>query len=927
MSLFSTLPSKLLPRGPIGYGLVAMDAAPDSPPRPTVMFRASTSPAAFDTRCSRAKAPRAVGKHGLQAVFTREEVSWISHRKAATKGPDERAFMHGVIHGEVSQESVCNLLGESVVDDIVEAMEYFEFEAGDTLLRQGDVFQHFFVVCSGILEVSDEWSTQTMCRGESFGGSALLYEDHMSTTITARESCAVWGIDGVTFCTLRAANAKVRHLEDCSVLESVREFDNLSAAQKIRVGEVALATKFFDAGAVVVEEGTMANAIWIVISGQLSVILGGSVGSDGLVGGRVVRKLSSRESFGKGCVLYNKLNKVSVRADVACELVCLGAGPLKDVLGSDLGYAIESSFIVNCLAKSPFLSQFSSGQKHQIVKAMDVETYAPLQSLDEADLDFAIVLAGQICSAADASIVVLDYGQLREVSTFALRVDMDIPKKRSSRSLTAANLVSTRDANDGGLIAGLQGVRVATLTKERLCAALREAGICYSTEESVEHARKLLLAKKVPIFHHLSTEQIDTLVQSFILVRLAKDAILFDQGAPATDFWVIANGEVEEVVDSQVKRVIGKLGHFGVRALLFREASSSTVRVLSESAEFWQLEGECFDQHVQGSVREELARRYQLRDTRVELRDLEHVRILGEGSFGVVRLVVHRGAALRYALKRVRKRGRKVLELVLRECALLAEMEHPLILTLVRTFETPTAVYILTELLTGGELLDALECIGRPLARSEAQFYAGSLLLVLEFLHERHVVFRDLKPENVMLDARGYVKLIDFGTAKKLSEGEARTFTIIGSFHFMAPEVSRGRGYGDEVDLWSLGVMIFEFVCGHLPFGHKQLDSPGLEVCSLVQVENLKFPAFYRDSTGRHLLREMLRKEPERRLGVGVAGHQYIKAHDFFAVEGPSSLFDLLLAREVEPPHTPDAETSPCRTDGASLSDADLLAP
>ncbi|CAK0892248.1 unnamed protein product, partial [Prorocentrum cordatum] len=244
-------------------------------------------------------------------------------------------------------------------------------------------------------------------------------------------------------------------------------------------------------------------------------------------------------------------------------------------------------------------------------------------------------------------------------------------------------------------------------------------------------------------------------------------------------------------------------------------------------------------------------------------------------GFGSVRLVEHAKTGQRYALKRVpKRRGKKVEELVVRECDLLAEMDHPFILKLVKNFDTASSIYILTELLTGGELFAALERLKRVLTREEAQFYAGSLVLVLDYLGDRRIVFRDLKPENVMLDGQGYIKLIDFGTAKKLAKDEGRTFTKIGSCQFMAPEVPLGRGYGTEVDIWSLGIMLFEFVCGYLPFGRELDNSSEVEIYRSAQEDNLTFPQFYKDSDGKHLMRGLLRKDPKSRLGTGLDGFQ-----------------------------------------------------
>merc|ERR1740120_269459 len=127
------------------------------------------------------------------------------------------------------------------------------------------------------------------------------------------------------------------------------------------------------------------------------------------------------------------------------------------------------------------------------------------------------------------------------------------------------------------------------------------------------------------------------------------------------------------------------------------------------------------------------------------------------------------------------KTNGKVPEEVKRECDLLGETDHPFIMALVKTFETAKSVYILTELITGGELHSAIRQIPTVLSRAHAQFYTGSLVIVLEELSDRNIVYRDLKPENVMLDNQGYLKLVDFGIAKKLDENNPQTFTIIGT--------------------------------------------------------------------------------------------------------------------------------------------------
>ncbi|CAE7819934.1 pkaC [Symbiodinium sp. CCMP2592] len=233
------------------------------------------------------------------------------------------------------------------------------------------------------------------------------------------------------------------------------------------------------------------------------------------------------------------------------------------------------------------------------------------------------------------------------------------------------------------------------------------------------------------------------------------------------------------------------------------------------------------------------------------------------------------------------------------ECELLKAQEHPFIMRLVQTFETSKSaaplqeVYILTELITGGELHGAIREIPTVLSRAQAQFYTGCLVIVLE----------DLKPENVMLDAQGYLKLIDFGIAKKLEEGKTRTFTMIGTPHYMAPEIMRG----------------------YLPFAD-ELDDP-TEVCTAVLKDPLDFPARFKDAQCKTVIQGMLNRQPKKRLGAGLNGWEDIRSSEFFTQGHTSTtLFDKIMGRELEAPVVPKGETycEPSELDVALSDDNEL---
>merc|ERR1719356_1137489 len=253
---------------------------------------------------------------------------------------------------------------------------------------------------------------------------------------------------------------------------------------------------------------------------------------------------------------------------------------------------------------------------------------------------------------------------------------------------------------------------------------------------------------------------------------------------------------------------------------------------------------------------------------------------------------------MRYALKCVRKRPiveRGQQETIVSERSILLEVDHPFLVKCVRSFASPKAVYFLMELVSGGELLDILYTLGL-LNKSQAQFYSGSIVLALEFLHARSIAYLDLKSENCLIDNHGYLKLIDFGIAVRV---KGKAYARRGTPMFMAPEMIRNTGYTTVADLWSLGICLYEFVLGEFPFAN---NAEALE-------SDLTFPEhFMRDPGARdtiEMMQGLLTKDPARRLGAQSDGLAAIKEHSFF-----SGLdWERLMGRELRPPYVPAAET------------------
>jgi len=236
-----------------------------------------------------------------------------------------------------------------------------------------------------------------------------------------------------------------------------------------------------------------------------------------------------------------------------------------------------------------------------------------------------------------------------------------------------------------------------------------------------------------------------------------------------------------------------------------------------------------------------------------------------------------------------------IYEQLLLERQILSQLDSPWIMKLVKTYKDQKRIYFLLEFINGLDLDVIMRHIGL-FTNHDAQFYTASIILMLQYLHERDIIYRDLKPENIIIDETGYAKLIDFGTAKIL---KGRTYTIVGTPHYMSPEVITGKGYKAFSDLWSLGICLYEFLCGKVPYADEE-DDP-YSIYEAILSEELAYPDFIDESNfpAKALIEQLLSKVPETRSPSGfesIKKHQYFLGFDWEALR----MFDFT------PPYTPD---------------------
>ena len=282
--------------------------------------------------------------------------------------------------------------------------------------------------------------------------------------------------------------------------------------------------------------------------------------------------------------------------------------------------------------------------------------------------------------------------------------------------------------------------------------------------------------------------------------------------------------------------------------------------------------------------------------------DFEPLSCLGKGTYGTVLLVKQASTGRLYAQKQFRKASlivhKRLVEQTKTERNILESINrHPFVVKLYYAFQDHEKLYLILEYAQGGELFTHL-ATERMFPEDTAAFYMAEMVLALGHLHQTvGVVYRDLKPENCLLDSEGHLLLTDFGLSKVAVDGEDCCRSILGTMEYMAPEVILGQEYGMAVDWWSFGALGYDLLTGSPPFqanNHAKIQEKILK-------QKLSLP-YYLSPDAKDLLTRLLRKEPGRRLGGCMPRDmQLIKKHRFFRKID----WKALERREVEPPIKP----------------------
>ena len=784
------------------------------------------------TRQNKKKRPLVDGRCEEQGVV--EAATAVVSQKTKSQTDIQLIYM------AFSNHFILRNLEEETIESVVEKMNHYSIGSRQVIFEQNQPANSFYVLVSGKLEVIVNGVKQNVIKpGTGFGELALIDDRPRSATIKTITRSTLWGVDRKTFKDAVAQVNAMNYQENCNFIYKVPLFENLTEDQKEGL-LAALTTQKWAAGEKIVKEGDTGDLFYMIKEGE---VLCSQKGKE-------IRRMSKGEFFGEQALLYNSTRTATISTVDEVKVLSIARDQLMEVLGNNLQQILYRNSQLIAIERSSVLKNLFPEQRDKFIDACKIVNYSSgdivIPKSTPKNQKIWILLKGKV-SAGSKTVNVFDcIGAQSVFKRLEGKYSLDyVAEEDCDVSEISYDEIEAR-------LGGLLGLGVNSL--------------------------KLLNAlKKVQILRTLTQESLESLVRAIRLVEFSNNQEIVRQNDPGNTLFIIKNGNVDIYKDNNKVRSMTKLDYFGERSVLFNENRTATV-VANGKVICWMLQSEDFIRIIDTSITAQLMKRIELQDDTITMEELIGVKSIGKGMFGNVYLCMHKKKKTLYALKSISRKkiaSYSLYENLLLEKRILNQLDHVMILKLVKTFKDSERVYFLTEFVMGLDLFDVLRKLG-VVSEADSKFYTGCLILILEHLHERNIIYRDLKPENIMIDEEGYPKLIDFGTAKIL---QGRTYTTLGTPHYMAPEVILGKGYGLAADWWSLGVMLYEFLFCKVPLGDEE-DDP-YAIYQKILEHRLVFPPLQiARSLAKPLIEQLLSKNPAARTGGSV---NKLKASKWFS--------------------------------------------
>ena len=818
-----------------------------------------------------------------------------------------------LIKSSLKHNFLLNELSAPMLEQLINQLVVFCINEGEILYKEGYDGYFFFIVKTGKYKVithtnNNNNTSNTSCndnviysKGDCFGEDALLNMTTRQHTVQCIQSGELFLLNAKTFRDTVYTMNKLDYKERKDFLKLVHTFRYIEDSELDQVSGCLLKCDYIQ-GKTIARKGDNIDTIIIVLDGVLECI------DDK---GNIIMEIHSHEYIGEYfCIGDSKWKwNVITKHNVKCYIL------LNKDLEKTFGKDEWESKVIYALCKEAF--ERSKVFKYvlinvcniftDIVKEFKVKQYKPGNVIIHSSLSNNVDTK-KIVILANGGIITMNKHKIASKDDIILEEWVTSPSKALPNDIVVSgvdNVITLEIA-----LTKVITMMNSTLHKSKsfihsnnmcmsmsICSVLSHSiNTLHPIDELLDFYERLFHLKQLGIFKNISDKKLLQIGMLMSKRIYDKNVTVITMNAPVEYLYLLINGHIS-IYNANNKKIreYRDATCFGEVGLVKHTSHTATVITNTQSV-VYLLSKQNFEAIVDNNMLTYIHNRIDLMDTaNVELNDLYYIKKLGEGKFGQVYLV--HDCKNVYAIKTVNKllaqKKKMLTKYFIKERNVLLSLDFPFIIKLIKTFQNNDYVFYLMEYINGCEMSKILNNRDESALRNynHTQFYIANILLVINYLHNKRIAHRDIKADNIMVDESGYLKLIDFNTCVEIND---LTATIVGTPHYMAPELLLGQGYSFSVDYWSIGVLAYKVYFGYYPFGNGMSDP--MDVYQDIVKKEL-FVASSANEAFSCFVKKLLNKQPLERL----CKFDVIKSQKFFCNFEWDELLDKKLSSPVEP--------------------------
>ncbi len=756
-----------------------------------------------------------------------------------------------------------------VLNLVINELIYCPFKKDTIIYKEGDEGNFFYIICTGSVEATEKGKFKKKYnQWECFGELSLITQNKREETIKCLEDVSVFTIDGVSFRDIqKRINEKIlkerfNFLNTISIFESLDNISKYNVAQKIKLKEFKINDK-------IINKGDVGDNLYIIKDGLVSC----------RIGIKEIRKLGNNDYFGQNAILIDVKRGMDIVAIQNTLCYELSRNDLKDALGKDYIDVILYCFFKNSVEKSDYLKIiFNENLLHDIFKTFKIKIYSKDEKIYQPTNHDKL-------KANNKRMIAVIEGSLYKESN-----DQLIAEK--GKIIGEEIFKDYNNTLPDDLIAHPDCISL----EASILSLSKVMKIDLNQEKPLNLLNRIGKLKKLSLFKNLSVKTLELIASKLKKMKFEENKVIVNEDTIGDTFYLISKGRVRITKNGVIIRDLESGNCFGENVLLLTNVKRTATVTSIDKVVCYVLSKSDFEIILDDkNMKNYLLKKFALQDTSITLNDLHYIKFLGKGKFGSVSLVHNKKNI--YAIKAISRKSvekQKILaKYFVNERRVMLTLDHPFIVKMVKSMKNDLFCFLLIEYVQGKSLDDYLSSRVSKKNIFETQFYISSMLLMLEYLQKKYIAHRDIKPANIMIDTNGYLKMIDFGTAKVLTD---YTSTVIGTPHYIAPEILQGKGYSLSCDFWSVGICMYEIFYGIYPFGN--FANEVIEIYKEILYKEITFSSDNQKFNNvNNFIKDLLTKKVNQR----ICNVNTLKNKSFF--EGFD--FEKLKDFKIDPPFQP----------------------